>query len=283
MKLIVKAGLARASQLVVPAALRRTNGLSSARATARAVIRCCAWAIGGSPELRMTPISLPADNGIALATPLTQLRKQKAASFMITTRLAIAAALVMGAVQPASASVVFNFSYNFGTSNHTVTGAISGTRNDNGTPGNLADDFVQGVTVLSAFYDGVAFSGPVLTLSFYDHNGLFGGPTTMAFAAMSNNFLLGNCDSVPSCTAGYADANININYFLLRTPGQGGTAAQFYSESAGNTREDPVNAAGWSLVEQAVSNNVPEPGSYALVSLGLGALGLMQRRRRVRN
>lgn len=201
---------------------------------------------------------------------------------MNPTHLTLAAVLMIGTVQPVSAGpTAFDFSYQFGSSNHLVTGSISGTLNDNATPGNAADDYVEGITVLSAFYDGAAFSGPSLFVSAYNYLGWMGGPVHIAFAAASNNFLLANCDGEASCLAGYADPGINVNYFLMRTPGQGGTAASFYSEDGRSTRDDPVNVPGWSLTAQAAA--VPEPGTYALVCLGLGALGLAQRRRRSRD
>ncbi len=88
---------------------------------------------------------------------------------MSKSLLTLTAALVAGAAQPVWASAVFDFSYQFATSADKVTGSVAGTFNDNGTPGDASDDYVGGVTVLSAFFDGVAMIGP-LELSAYDHS-----------------------------------------------------------------------------------------------------------------
>jgi hypothetical protein len=198
--------------------------------------------------------------------------------------LTLTAALVVGAAQPVWASAVFDFSYQFATSADKVTGSVAGTFNDNGTPGNASDDYVEGVTVLSAFFDGVAMTGP-LELSAYDQFAWAVGPAKMAFAASSNNFIMADCSDFATCSTVSADSSATYNYFMMRTPGQKGVSANFYSRPAGSSpatdvKEDPVNAAGWSLVERRDVTSVPEPGSYALCGLALGALALTRRSRR---
>ncbi len=110
----------------------------------------------------------------------------------------------------------------------------------------------------------------------------------MAFAASLNNFIMVDCSDAATCGALSADSSATYNYFMMRTPGQGGVSANFYSRPAGSSTgtsvsEDPVNAAGWSLVERQDVSSVPEPGSYALCGLALGALALTRRSRRRQN
>jgi hypothetical protein len=182
-----------------------------------------------------------------------------------------------GAIQPALATT-FDFKYTFGSGDF-VSGSISGTRSNAGTPGDLTDDFVTTPTVLSANFNGTPMIGAPLYLNIYGNGWQADNtPANMYFKGTSNNFLLTRCATLACINGFYGTAAVDIDYFMMRTVSQGNVGAQYYvDQCSGSCYYDTAIAdARWSLVEKVAG--VPEPGTLALFGLGLFGLGFTRRK-----
>lgn len=183
------------------------------------------------------------------------------------TRQAIGIALLGCLLQPALATT-YDFSYTFGAGDK-VTGSFDAA-GDDGTYVNTA-----GIGSITVSRNGVALDGPLIS-NFYDSVSS-SAPPVIAFAFDKNAFIFSNC-SQPGC-GGPTDPPANYNYFMLRHSNPNQNANLYKAGPDGYYANDDFPNTSWHLAAR-VSPPVPEPGTYALMALGLLAVGLSTGRRR---
>ena len=133
-----------------------------------------------------------------------------------------------------------------------------------------------GISSISVSRNGVALDGPLIANS-YDFGGGSAAPPVVAFAFDKNAFIFSNCAQL-ACS-GPSDPPANYNYFILRHSNPNQNAQIYKAGPGGFLVTDTFPNTSWHLAAR-VSPPIPEPGTYALMGLGLGAVGLATRRRR---
>ena len=133
-----------------------------------------------------------------------------------------------------------------------------------------------GISSISVSRNGVALDGPLIS-NFYDSVSST-APPVIAFAFDKNAFIFSNCAQL-ACS-GPSDPPANYNYFILRHSNPNQNAQIYKAGPGGFLVTDTFPNTSWHLAAR-VSPPIPEPGTYALLSLGLAAVGLATRRRRL--
>ena len=200
-------------------------------------------------------------------------------------RQGLLAALCVCAGAATATPVTATLSYTF-DSTHVFTGSLSGELHDQGTS-TTSDDYIDGVTGLTAQLNGVNLRGS-LFMGAYDSSGRRDDLPARLYLDISllsakPGFIVANCSNLADCTA--AASAGNYNYFFLRTGAS--PNANFFDRLTGNTdvdlKLDSTSAPAWHLSVSAVTNpppnDVPEPGSLAMVALGLAGAACSQRRK----
>ena len=199
-------------------------------------------------------------------------------------RQGLLAALCVCAGAATATPVTATLSYTF-DSTHVFTGSLSGELHDQGTSTTF-DDYIDGVTGLTAQLNGVNLRGS-LFLGAYDNSGRR-DDLPARFYLDINLCRQTRASLLPTAptsrTASTASAG-NYNYFFLRTGAS--PNANFFDRLTGHTdvdlKLDSTSAPAWHLSVSAVTNpppnDVPEPGSLAMVALGLAGAACSQRRK----
>lgn len=163
----------------------------------------------------------------------------------------------------------FNFSYSFNANNTgdgnplVVTGSLIGTQ---------SGSFINNVSNVQVFLNGVAFAGPLLVEAWNTTTGNWDNTIApvISTVATQNNFVFADADVANNPY----DAS---NYFYM-TGGQ--TLAINFNGSDANGNApfgyEPTVPTSWTLVAAPV----PEPETYAMLLAGLGLLGGVARRRK---
>jgi hypothetical protein len=140
-----------------------------------------------------------------------------------------------------------------------VSGTLDGTQNGN---------FVDNVSNVSVFFDGVALPGTIYT-SMYDGLNYLSG-AVVSFDALQNNFLFATSD-LASGDFGYESLFYMLNASVFED-----TALALSNVGIGYASQDsPTSGGSWSLT-------VPDSGSTILL-MGLAMAGLVGMRRKLSN
>lgn len=179
-----------------------------------------------------------------------------------------AAAMLVSAPGLASAAT-YDFSYSYDPG-QVITGSFNGTDEGGGLVGDIKN--------ISAQVNGVSFNGP---LAAWTHTSIScsscysqtGAVASADFFA--NNFFLTDGDAT-----GSDPSKPQTNWFyIIPWPDSSGIGTQYFQAPGTyfNYDNNPVNPAGWSLVQ--VAGSVPEPAGWAMMLIGVGLAGAMLRRR----
>lgn len=178
----------------------------------------------------------------------------------------LAAALAAGSANAEK----FDFSYTFDTGD-TVTGSFSGT---------LSGEDVTGISKVSASFDGTPFaeSGDLYIYAYTDGGAKCGDCYSTSGAVVSeipddNNFYLTNA-SLSDVKAGTASQY----FYIIPWPNYGATEATQYDGPTGlvDAYNGDFIGSNWSLT----AAGVPEAAGWALMLVGIGAMGGALRSRR---
>jgi hypothetical protein len=173
------------------------------------------------------------------------------------------AAILLAAFASAHADT-FNFSYSF-ADGQAITGSLSGK---------LKGDLVENISNLHISFGGVDFTGSLVGGSWDDaaQNWNSAAGAVVSTNAAKNNFIFGDADP-------QHDYNSINNYFYFvnsQTLGNQAFALNCNGDCAQSAFDQPTNNASWSLTAAAP---VPEPGTTAMLLVGLGLVGAAVRRR----
>ena len=182
----------------------------------------------------------------------------------MSTPLKLSALAVALLLSMSAQATIFNFSYTSGNG-HVTTGSFSGTANG---------QYVDGVTDVSVFFDGIAFVG---NGSLFSHAGICSpwpncawttNPGVVSFSGALNNFMF--VDTNYPVVPGY------INYFAFSNVNPLGPVVQTLGPSF-DVYEYPANPSTWAVTE---ASSVPEPATLSLLALGLLGIGAARRSNR---
>jgi len=193
------------------------------------------------------------------------------------TLAAMGLASVLAAGTSVGHAATFDFSYAFNNDSFAPTGdVISGSFTGTLTGSDVTD--IANVT--ASFYDGsttVALSGPLTVYSYTpsaEHCNSYScftlGGAVASFNPAHNNFFF--IDSAAANFAGYTNYFYVIQPWSNSGPGDETIAVQYLNNNTGTLIENynGLYAPGnWTLTEVPV----PEPATWAMMLIGLGALG----------
>ena len=174
----------------------------------------------------------------------------------------IAAAALLSSLS--AVATVFNFSYT-SANGHVTSGTLTGTANG---------QFVENISDISVFFDGLAFVGNGSLFSRagvctpYPNCYWTTNPGVVSFNSALNNFMF--------IDTNYPITGTYTNYFAFTNVDPTQLVIQTYGVNTFNENERPQNVSTWSLAEAAT---VPAPGGLGLLALGLAGLGAARRKR----
>lgn len=194
------------------------------------------------------------------------------------TATVVGMAMALGATTALASPVVATINFDFSPSLH-FTATLAGELHDQGTV-SASDDFIDGITQLTAQANGVDLRGP-LYLGAYDSTGRRDDLAARLYLVIGPNagFIIANCDSTATCTS--ASAAGNYNYFFARTPNS--PEVQFYDAAPGHSTVSAGGALRSLNISVAPANAVPEPESLSLLGAALAAAALFGRRKSATN
>lgn len=163
-------------------------------------------------------------------------------------------AVSFGLALSSAYGTLYDYTYFFGDG-LLVTGQLSGDQNGS---------FIDNVTDVSVFFNGIAIPGTVFTASF-DGASYQTGPV-VSFDALQNNFLFSNSDLANG------DFGYDSIFYILNASVYFDTAVAF--STLGYASQDDPTADTWRLEEHVPGTHVPD-SSGSIAWLGLGLAGLV--------
>jgi hypothetical protein len=171
-------------------------------------------------------------------------------------KLTLLLALALGLGAGSASATSFTYSYTFGDG-QVVSGSLDGTQSGN---------FIEGVSNVSVFFDGIALLDPVFTAKYDEASSSYLTGAVVSFDALQNNFFFVNSD----LAAG--DFGFDSIFYMANAADFGGATAVAFSTLGFASQDSPTVSGSWSLTA------VPEGGA-TIAFLGMAMVGLAWVRR----